>query len=314
MNGIELSEKFYLEYGKKIICEELREWEDWIAVGIAGRGSECFGYDDETSRDHDYEPGFTIWIPQSLNQQAFSAISRAYSSLPREFMGVRMQSGSRLGGTHFGVQTIEEFFSSLIGSACPPNSWEQSFYTPEHALASAVNGKIFRDNLGEMTAFRDMLLFGMPEDVRRKKISARLALMAQSGQYNYSRCLAHGEPAAAGLALSEFVTHSLFAIFAINRHYTPFYKWRFRALRELPLWAELEKSLAYLLMHGSNESDNSSKTEEQVELICSKILLAVQQEGLSTLSDSFLEPHAFAVAETITNPKIRALHIMDCGE
>ena len=31
----------------------------------------------------------------------------------------------------------------------------------------------------------------------------------------------------------------------------------------------IEKSLAYLLMHGSNESDNSSKTEEQVELICS---------------------------------------------
>ena len=311
MNGIELSEKFYLEYGKNMICAKLREWENWIAVGIAGRGSECFGYDDETSRDHDYEPGFTIWIPQSLNQQAFSAISRAYSSLPREFMGVQMQSESRLGGTHFGVQSIESFFSSLIGSASPPTSWEQWFYTPEHAFASAVNGKIFRDNLGEMTAFRDMLLFGMPEDVRRKKISARLALMAQSGQYNYSRCLAHGEPAAAGLALSEFVTHALFAIFAINRHYTPFYKWQFRALRELPLLSDLEKDLSCLLLH---HSQNFSFTVQTIENICSRVAAAVRDEGLSTLHDDFLEPHAFAVAETIENPQIRSLHLMECGE
>lgn len=31
----------------------------------------------------------------------------------------------------------------------------------------------------------------MPEDVRRKKLAARLIFMAQSGQYNYSRCLGH---------------------------------------------------------------------------------------------------------------------------
>ena len=32
-------------------------------------------------------------------------------------------------------------------------------------------------------------------------------MMAQSGQYNYSRCLAHGETAAAQLAAGEYVTH-----------------------------------------------------------------------------------------------------------
>ena len=58
MKGIELAERFYLEYGAPMIREKFSEIESALAVGIAGSGSECFGYDDETSRDHDFEAGF----------------------------------------------------------------------------------------------------------------------------------------------------------------------------------------------------------------------------------------------------------------
>lgn len=53
MKGIEQARKFYTEVGKKMIADEFGDYQNRIAVGLVGHGSECFGFDDEVSRDHD---------------------------------------------------------------------------------------------------------------------------------------------------------------------------------------------------------------------------------------------------------------------
>ena len=63
MKGLELAEKFYYEYGEKMLNDNFSHIKNHIAVGLVGSGSECFGFDDEISRDHDFEPGFCIFIP-----------------------------------------------------------------------------------------------------------------------------------------------------------------------------------------------------------------------------------------------------------
>ena len=62
MKGLEISEKFFYEYGLPMIEKEFSEYKDRIAAGLVGHGSECFGFDDEISTDHDFEPGFSLWI------------------------------------------------------------------------------------------------------------------------------------------------------------------------------------------------------------------------------------------------------------
>ena len=66
MKGLELSKRYYEEYGQAMIQRHFRQYEERIAAGLVGMGSECFGFDDEISRDHDWGPAFCIWLNKAL--------------------------------------------------------------------------------------------------------------------------------------------------------------------------------------------------------------------------------------------------------
>ena len=59
---IELCHRFYLEKGAPMIHEKFPDYEERIAVGVCGEGSDCLGYDDAVSQDHDYGIGFCMWL------------------------------------------------------------------------------------------------------------------------------------------------------------------------------------------------------------------------------------------------------------
>jgi hypothetical protein len=53
MQGLRLAREFYLTYGEPMLRESFGDMLDRIAVGLVGPGSECYGFDDTLSRDHD---------------------------------------------------------------------------------------------------------------------------------------------------------------------------------------------------------------------------------------------------------------------
>jgi hypothetical protein len=55
MQGLELCRLFYERYGALLMDADALPF---VTVGLVGNGSECFGFDDEISQDHDFEPGF----------------------------------------------------------------------------------------------------------------------------------------------------------------------------------------------------------------------------------------------------------------
>ena len=75
VKGLELSEAFYREYGAPMIHERFPDLEKLIAVGLVGSGSECLGYDDTLSRDHDFEAGFCLFLPDESRIDRKTAFS-----------------------------------------------------------------------------------------------------------------------------------------------------------------------------------------------------------------------------------------------
>ena len=112
-----------------------------------------------------------------------------------------------------GVFEIGEFYKRFIGFNHVPESLREWQAIPEENLAAATNGKVFVDPVGAFTAFRDNLKAFYPEDVRLKKIASRCMTMAQSGQYNYARCMRREEYVAARLAEAQlYQRHDLYGI------------------------------------------------------------------------------------------------------
>ena len=303
MKGIELSERFYKEYGEKLINESFSDVAFELAIGLAGSGSECFGWDDEISRDHDFEPGFCIFITDSIDRKTAFALERAYAKLPREFMGFKRNALSPVGGNRHGVINIGDFLTDKTGTPDGSLSLLDWLNVPEQSVAEAVNGKIFRDDSGVFSSIREVLSY-MPEDVRLKKLAGELLMMGQTGQYNFPRCITRGENAAAQLTLGEFVKHSLHAIFLLNRRYMPYYKWCFKALKDMPTLSHLYTSLEELLLC------HTSDAQTCVENICLEIIYELKAQNLTTYRGNEAEGHAYSVNNFITNEEIRNMHIL----
>lgn len=310
MKGIELSELFYREYGEPMLKERFAEYLPFIAVGLTGCGSERFGYDDCISCDHDFEAGFCVFLPDEslVSRKTEFALERAYSKLPCEFMGVKRAQISAVGGNRYGIMRISDFLLEKTGSLDGELSLKQWLFTPEQSLAEATNGKIFYDGLGVFSKIRKTLEY-MPEDVRLKKLAGELLMMGQSGQYNYLRCVARGESGAAQLAVIQFVSSAMHVIFLLNKKYMPYYKWSFRALRELDKLSELSFDLEDLISSGNKEHDVTQK-QIKIERISTEIIKMLLEQGISDFCENELEGHAYAVNSKISDAELRNMHIL----
>lgn len=307
MKGLELCRRYYEAVGAPMLEARFPAYAGRIACGLSGQGSDCLGLDDEFSRDHDFGPGFCLWLTDEDYDAAGEALQAAYDALPREFLGFTRNVGSR-GANRVGVMRASDFYRYFIGCPGVPESLMKWVRIQEHFLCTCTSGEVWRDDLGAFSAVRAGLLPCYPEDVRKKKLAARTATMAQSGQYNYYRLMRRGDPFGARMALGEFLLSGLSMMYLLNFRYEPFYKWQFRGAEKLPVMAD---ALPYLkdLAAGSTRRDDS--IADDIEAVCAIAVRELRAQGLTNAAGDYLEPHAYSIMERIGDPEIGRLHVME---
>lgn len=313
MKGLKLSEDYFNEFGMPMLTEKFPIYKNKIAAGLVGDGSECFGFDDEISRDHDWGPSFCLWLSKNDYETIGFALQNEYQKLPGEFKGFKAREQSQWGGGRVGVFEIGDFYKGFIGYPHAPANLLEWLKIPEVNLAAATNGQVFRDPLGEFTVFRDKLKGFYPEDIRLKKIAARCMTMAQAGQYNFWRCVKRDEYVAAHYAEAQFIDAAISMVFLLNKEYKPFYKWMHKAVRKLPILGNvIHKLLLDLVTGHKTEAGNTLYRQKYhvIEEICQLIIEELKRQGISDSSSDFLLEHSPIVQSRISDPGIKSINVL----
>lgn len=311
MQGLALSRAFYNEVAAPMLQSELPRYVNQLAVGLVGEGSECFGFDDEFSQDHDWGAGVCVWAPESVAGKIEPLLEPVFARLPSSFKDYPVRMAPKLRNGRVGLFTIEGFYRRFINSGQPLSTWQQWYTVPEHFLAVATNGEVFADPCGEFSAFRKSLLAFYPDDVMKKKLAARFAVMAQSGQYNLLRMLKRNDTAAALLSASRFVESTMGAFYLMHGRYMPFYKWAFRGMKNLPDGAFIAGKLNDVLsLNLTQGTDVLSSAEAAVESVCVEMMALLQKKGLSRSNEAWLMAQAEMIQSQIENPQIKNLPVL----
>ena len=235
IKGLELSKRYFYDIVLPEFEKSLKDILPLCAFGLVGEGSECYGYDDELSQDHDFGPSVCIWLRKDDYLKYKDRINEVLKNLSKTYLGFQELKESEWGHNRRGLLNIDDFYFKFIGSANPPqtiNDWQK---IPETALSTVTNGEVFLDNLGEFTKIREQLLNYYPKAIRQNKIATRLMNISQHGQYNYIRCLRRNDLVSANQCLYLFVDEVMHLVFLLNRRYKIFYKWANRALLDLKI-------------------------------------------------------------------------------
>lgn len=330
-NNLERCKAFYERYGRAMIEEKFPEYSKKIAVGLVGEGSDCFGFDDDISKDHDYGVGFCMWLTEEDYEKIGVSLHQEYERLvlehgrkfyesydPRETMGTKAYLDSRRG-----VFTVNGFYESLLGIEFLRDLKQEGIIThkeflirdelwmkiPEESFAAATNGEIFRDEEGTFLAIRKGLLKYYPKKIWYTKLAEAIHTFSQNGQYNYSRMMARKDYVTASICVAQGVKSAMEIVYLLNHTYAPYYKWMFKGVEKLLVLKEIMPILEDISLannqkkaweeenYNSYQPNMRDKIVAGFEAVATLILGELNKENIVRGNDTFLDVYVKKIAE-----------------
>lgn len=313
ITGKELDYVYYLTYGKNLIEQKYSIYKDQMAIGLFGEGSECMGFDDKLSQDHDFYPRFCIFIPKSIYQKIGFVLEQDYQSLPTYLLGYSKEENPYRPKRE-GVFCNEDYFSTYFGNHYLLENVLDWFYMNEEDLALIQNGFYFENTKSEFKQLQQQLHY-YPEDVRIKKIMTTLTKISKLGQYNYLRSKQRKDEVTAKRIKMMCVDEMIHLIYLLEKKYQPYYKWSWTYLKKVSIYKHLIKKIEELAMLEEKTQDVYDPLQDPtailIELIAKEIIEILKKERLTDQEDTFLQNHCNELRNKIKNSTIKQMHIME---
>ena len=285
---------FYEGYLKEAIHKDFGDYEDKIGVGITGYGSECFGFDDEYSYDHDCNVRLFLFVDKETLFAIGNQLQSEYENqLERFYKDYNIKINASLNINKVdGVVETKSYYTNILELDHLPVTDEEWYSVKEEKLAMASNGVIFTNNNCQVTDIRKYLSDYYNDTVWLTRIANEMYLYSQSAQYNYSRMKLREEYVASKMSIAMGMEHCMKLVYLLNRTYAPYYKWLRKGLEKLPVLSEIGDILDTIAI-------NEDVAASNFELIAKLIVKEMNKMGIIEGKDTYLDHYTGAILQKV---------------
>lgn len=253
MQGIELSRRFYTDIVRPWLAETAPDLRHTAA--LIGSGSELLGFDDETSRDHNWGPRVQIILSRdNFDVYAQRLVTEFSSAAPASFLGEPIAWRSRPNPPAIGTEAAGAFEHGLqfhtLEHLLQTQFARRSLDTlsaldwlgmAEQKLLTFTAGAVFHDDDGWLTHARERLAY-FPDDVWLYKIACQWRRIAEEQAF-VGRTGQVGDDLGSRIIAARLVRDVMHMGFLLERRYAPYSKWLGTSFARLTLAARLTPHL-----------------------------------------------------------------------
>lgn len=245
MQGIELSRGFYADVVRPWLAKVAPELR--YAAALIGYGSELLGFDDETSRDHNWGPRVLIILSRDQFEQHTRRLVGEFSEVaPANYHGEPIGWRSRphapangaeaAGAVEHGLEfhTLEALLDAHFAVRSVDNlTAVQWVGFAEQKLLAFTAGAVFHDDDGRLSLARQRLDY-FPDDVWFYKIACQWRRIAEEQAF-VGRAGQVGDDLGSRVIAARLVRDVMRMGFLLERRYAPYSKWFGSSFARLPI-------------------------------------------------------------------------------
>jgi hypothetical protein len=276
MKGLEITRRYFLEWALPYLSNNHGELVQRIAAGMIS-GSDSIGADDKISRDHNWGPGFSVWLTaKDFNASGAALALDLHRAVPDTFEGFEIAACFGSKAQSIRVGSMEEFFIEETGghSHMPTDvkTWNPTPRDESH-LYFLKHGHVFHDPLGEFSRRRKALCT-WPRYTLLRGISNAAWQLWHYGEYNFDRVAQRGDPLAILFCKAEFIHHAMRLCFYLEEDFVPYWKWTSYCFRRLEGIAPIADMLDQF-----HEATEPALQKQQIESLCAALCSRVIEKG-----------------------------------
>ena len=125
MTGLLLARTFYEDVASCALQEAFPSLFHRMAIGLAGEGSECFGFDDALSRDHDWGTALCIWLDRDDYLHYGDEVQALYDALPKTICGISPPEERNESQGRRGCLCLQDWYTSYTARETGTESVEE---------------------------------------------------------------------------------------------------------------------------------------------------------------------------------------------